>query len=116
MFNDSPSCLQLLRIRRQSNNTNTVVQTADEATVSILHIRMDKDTQIASPKKTSVQSGPFIDYKGPCPVHPMSSHTWGDCHNNLKNKATGGQHNNTQSNAHHYKGGNFYVSRGHGCG
>ena len=25
-----------------------------------------------------------------------------------------GQHNNSQSNAHHYKGGNFYVSRGHG--
>ena len=28
----------------------------------------------------------------------------------------GGQHNNTQSNAHHYKGGNFYVSRGCGHG
>ena len=46
----------------------------------------------------------------------MSSHTLGDCHNNLKNKAMGGQHNNTQSNAHHYKGGNLYVSRGCGCG
>ena len=71
-----------------------------------------RDTDRIPQKTNSAQSGPFIDYKGPCPVHPMSSHTWGDCHNNPKNKAMGGQHNNTQSNAHHYKGGNFYASRG----
>ena len=43
----------------------------------------------------------------------MSSHTWGDCYNNPKNEAMGGQHNNTQSNEHHYKRDNFYASRGH---
>ena len=24
----------------------------------------------------------FVDYKGPCPVHPGAAHTWGDCYNN----------------------------------
>ena len=69
------------------------------------------------PQKTnSTQLGPFIDYKGPCPIHPMSSHTWGDCYNNPKNKDIGSQHNNTQSNAYHYKQDKFHVSRGCGRG
>ena len=69
------------------------------------------------PRKTkSTVIGPFIDFWGPCPVYPMSSHTWGDCFNNPKNKALDGQHDNTRHNAHHYSRGSYYMSRGRGCG
>jgi hypothetical protein len=29
------------------------------------------------PRKNTGIQGPFVDFQGPCPVHPMSSHTWG---------------------------------------
>ena len=29
------------------------------------------------PQKNTGSQGPFVDFWGPCPVHPMSSHTWG---------------------------------------
>ena len=29
------------------------------------------------PRKNTSSQGPFVDFQGPCPVHPMSSHTWG---------------------------------------
>ena len=64
----------------------------------------------------SMVSGPFIDFWGPCPIHPMSSHTWGDCFNNPKNKTLDSQHDNTQHNVNHYGCGNYYVSRGQGYG
>ena len=46
-------------------------------------------------KIKTISQGPFVDFKGPCPVHPMSSHTWGGCYNNPKNKASNGQDNST---------------------
>lgn len=63
--------------------------------------------------------GPFIDLCGPCPVHLMSSHTWGDCFNNPKNKALDGPNNNAQHGKNHGQG-YFYLTRGweqgHGYG
>ena len=46
----------------------------------------------------------------------MSSHTWGDCFNNPKNKILNDQHDNTWHNAYHYSQGSSYVSRGRGRG
>ena len=43
------------------------------------------------PRKNTRSQGPFVDFWGPCPVHPMSSHTWGDCFNNPKNTTSEGQ-------------------------
>ena len=37
-------------------------------------------------KLNSNIQGPFIDFQGPYPVHPMSSHVWGDCFNNPKDR------------------------------
>ena len=60
-------------------------------------------------------SGPFINFWGPCPVHPMSSQTWGNSFNNPRNKTLDGQHDNTWHNVNHYSCGNYYMSRGKGC-
>ena len=68
------------------------------------------------PRKTHSNSqGPFIDFRGPCPVHPMSTHTWGDCFNNPKNKVTEGPNNKIQHERNHGQG-HFYLTRGQGCG
>jgi hypothetical protein len=32
----------------------------------------------------------FVDYKGPCPVHPNANHTWGECFNNPRNATNNG--------------------------
>ena len=45
------------------------------------------DTDRIPRKNKPMTTGPFIDFRGTCPVHPMSSHTWGDCFNNPKNKS-----------------------------
>ena len=62
-------------------------------------------------KNNSNNPGPFVDFKGPCLVHPMSSHTWGDCFNNPKNKTAEGQninpHNIESQNRHGY----YYLTR-----
>ena len=34
------------------------------------------------------QHGVYLDYQGPCPVHPTLTHTWGYCFNNPKNTNT----------------------------
>lgn len=39
---------------------------------------------------------PYIDYCGPCPVHPTLSHAWGDYGNNPRHKSVGGQHTTVQ--------------------
>ena len=68
------------------------------------------------PRKMKTNSqGPFIDFKGPCPVHPMSSHTWGGCYNNPKNKASSGQDNSTQHDNIHVRS-QYYSTRGRGYG
>ena len=68
------------------------------------------------PRKThSTSQGPFVDFRGPCPVHPMSTHTWGDCFNNPKNKVTEGPNNKIQHERNHGQG-HFYLTRGQGCG
>ena len=66
-------------------------------------------------KNTGIQ-GPFVDFWGPCPVHPMSSHTWGNCFNNPKNKASEGQNSNLHSMETHSGCGYHYSTRGQGCG
>ena len=68
------------------------------------------------PRKIQLNSqGPFIDFHGPCPVHPMSTHTWGDCFNNPKNKVSEGPNNKIQHNKKHGQG-YFYLTRGRGRG
>ena len=58
-----------------------------------------------------------MDFQGPYPVHPMSSHTWGDCYNNPKNKTSEGQHNNNNPNKDsHFRHGNYSFPRGQGRG
>ena len=42
-------------------------------------------------KQKTNNQGPFVDFKGTCPVHPMASHAWGDCFNNPKNKTSESQ-------------------------
>ena len=74
------------------------------------------DTDRIPRKNKPMASGPFIDFRGTCPVHPMSSHTWGDCFNIPKNKALDGQHDNTRHNVNHYSRGCYYMSRGRGHG
>ena len=37
-------------------------------------------------KQKTNNQGPFVDFKGPCPVHPTASHAWGDCFNNPMRK------------------------------
>ena len=68
------------------------------------------------PRKEKLNSqGPFVDFKGPCPVHPMPSHTWGGCYNNPKNKALNCQDNSTwHDNSHGWS--QYYSTRGHGYG
>ena len=38
--------------------------------------------------------GLFVNFKRPCPVHPIATHVWGDCFNNPKNKTSESQCNN----------------------
>ena len=45
----------------------------------------------------------------------MSTHTWGDCFNNPKNKASEGPNNKIQHDKNHGQG-YFYSTRGQGCG
>ena len=72
------------------------------------------------PRKMKTNSqGPFIIFKGPCPVHPMSSHTWGGCYNNPKNKTLNGQdnstwHDNSHSWSQYYSTTGQEYGRGHG--
>jgi hypothetical protein len=68
------------------------------------------------PQKNTSSQGPFVDFRGPCPVHPMSSHTWGDCFNNPKNKALEGQNSNLHSMEIHSGCGYHYLTRGQGRG
>ena len=66
------------------------------------------------PRKVKINpQGPFIDFKGPCPVHPMSSHTWGGCSHNPKNKALNGQDNSTQYDNSQSQS-QYYSTRGQG--
>ena len=80
----------------------------------------DIDLILQKPKTNS--QGPFVDFPGPCPVQPISSHTWGDCYNNPKNKTLEGQHcnnnNNNPNKDSHYRQGkySFLRGQGHGCG
>jgi hypothetical protein len=62
-------------------------------------------------KNTGIQ-GPFVGFWGPCPVHPMSSHTWGDCFNSPKNKASECQNRNLHSMEIHSGCGYHYSTRG----
>ena len=64
------------------------------------------------PRKNTSSQGPFVDFRGPCPVHPMSSHTWGDCFNNPKNKASEGQNSNLHSMEGHSGCRYYYSTRG----
>ena len=64
------------------------------------------------PRKNTGIQGPFVDFWGPCPVHPMSSHTWGDCFNNPKNKTSEGQNNNLHSMETHSGHGYHFSTRG----
>ena len=41
--------------------------------------------------------GVYLDYRGPCPVHPTLTHTWGDCFNNPKNNNTSGRNINNRN-------------------
>ena len=66
-------------------------------------------------KIKTISQGPFVDFKGPCPVHPMSSHTWGGCYNNPKNKASNSQDNSTRHDNSHVRS-QYYSSRGRGYG
>ena len=68
------------------------------------------------PQKNTGIQGLFADFWGPCPVHPMSSHTWGDCFNNPKNKASEGQNSNPHSMETHSGHGYHYSTRGQGRG
>ena len=88
--------MQFLKVWRPGNNINTSVLTVDKMDVSLLPFREDKQrwTAFLGRNKSTV-SGPFIDFQGPCPAHPMSSHTWKDCFNTPKNKTLDGQHDNT---------------------
>jgi hypothetical protein len=49
-------------------------------------------------KQNSGSNRLYIDYPGPCPMHPTHTHTWGDCINNPRNKSVGGQHSNGHGN------------------
>ena len=73
------------------------------------------DKQPNPKKKNLTLQGPFVDFKGSCLVHPMSSHTWGNSFNNPKNKTLEGQKINTQHDKHHGQG-YFYLTKGQGCG
>ena len=42
------------------------------------------DIDCISSKSKTYSQGPFAVYQGPCPVHPMSSHTWGELDKVLK--------------------------------
>ena len=71
------------------------------------------DIDCISSKSKTYSQGPFAVYQGPCPVHPMSSHTLGDCFNNLKNKTSEGQHNNNNLNKEsHNRHRNYSFLRG----
>ena len=67
-------------------------------------------------KNNTIDQSPFVHFWGPCPVHPMSSHTWGDCFNNPKNKASEGQNSNLHSMENHSERGYHYLARGQGWG
>ena len=41
--------------------------------------------------------GVYKYYRGPCPVHPTLTHTWGDCFNNPKNNNTSGRNINNRN-------------------
>ena len=57
-----------------------------------------------------------MDFQGPCPVHPVPSHTWGDCFNNPNDTTNEGQNSNN-CNLESHSGCRYYFStRGQGCG
>jgi hypothetical protein len=70
-------------------------------------------------RQNSGNNRPYIDYRGPCPVHPTLVHNWGDCINNPRNKSAGGRHGGQHSHGHDIGGrlgwGTYYSSCG-GCG
>ena len=58
-----------------------------------------------------------MNFQRPCPVQPMSSHTWGDCFNNPQNKTSESQHINTNPNKDsHFRHRKYSFPRGQGCG
>ena len=71
--------------------------------------------RIPRKQKTNNQ-GPFVDFKGPCPVHPMASHAWGDCFNNPKIKTSESQYNNNRNQDRQYGCSYNYSTRGCGNG
>ena len=69
------------------------------------------------PQKLKIHTqGPFGDFWGPYPAHPISSHTWGDCYNSPKNKTSEGQHSNKCNNESHNECKEYFSPRGQGCG
>ena len=60
-------------------------------------------------------SGVYLDYNGPCPVHPTLTHTWGDCFNNPKNTFTGNRNVRNQDRGGQTGHGLYYSNqRGRG--
>ena len=41
--------------------------------------------------------GNYLDYQGPCPVHPTLTHSWDDCFNNPKNSNTADKNASSQT-------------------
>ena len=67
-------------------------------------------------KNNTIDQSPFVHFWGPCPVHPMSSHTWGDSFNNPKNNTAEGQNINPRTMESHSGHRYYYSTRGQGRG
>ena len=56
--------------------------------------------------------GVYLDYWGPCPVHPTCTHTWGDCFNNPKNNNTSDRNFNNRNRGGRTGRGSYYYNQG----
>ena len=59
-------------------------------------------------KSNNDPRGVYLDYNGPCPVHPTLTHTWGDCFNNTKNNFTASQNVRNQERGGQIRHGLYY--------
>ena len=56
--------------------------------------------------------GVYLDYRGPCPVHPTLTHTSGDCFNNPKNNNTSGRNINNRNRGGRTGRRSYYYNQG----
>ena len=59
-------------------------------------------------KSNNGPRGVYLDYCGPCPVHPTLTHKWDDCFNNPQNNFTGSQHASGQERGGQTRHGSYY--------